>query len=185
MHQLFLLAAVVVSALAAQTKAVGPKAPPPPPEEGRANLILGGGLGDKNPDIRKQAVAALGLIGPREPYISQINNALKDKDVYVRLAAVSSLVDIKDKGTIPALENALNDDAPEVSFSAARALWTLDDAGGRAALLAVLSGESKTSSKFLTAQKKDILRMFHTPKKLIIFAMQHGVGFSPAPRVRQ
>ncbi len=181
MRQLVLLTAVVVSTLAAQTKAVGPKPPPPPPEEGRANLILETGLGDKNPDIRKQAVAALGLIGPREPYISQINNALKDKDVYVRLAAVSSLVDIKDKGTIPALENALNDDAPEVSFSAARALWTLDDAGGRAALLAVLSGESKTSSKFLTAQKRDMLRMFHTPKTLMMFALKQGVGLAPVP----
>ena len=41
------------------------------------------GLGDKNPDVRKQAVAALGLIGPREPYISEINNALSDKVTYM------------------------------------------------------------------------------------------------------
>ena len=181
MRPLVLLAAVSVTMLAAQTNSVGPKAPPPPPEEGRANLIFGTALGDKNPDIRKQAVAALGLIGPREPYITEVYNGLRDKDVYVRLAAVASLVDIKDKGTISALEKALNDEAPEVGFSAARALWTLDDPGGRAALLAVLSGESKTSSKFLTAQKRDMLRMFHTPRTLMLFALKQGVGMVPVP----
>src|SRR6266849_6759915 len=181
MLQLVLLAAVAVSTLAAQTKAIGPKAPAPPPEEGQANLILGNALGDKNPDIRKQAVAALGLIGPREPYISQIYTGLKDKDVYVRLAAIASLVDIKDKGTIPALVAALDDDAPEVSFAAARALWTLGDPGGRTALLAVLSGESKTSSTSLTAKKRDMLRMFHTPKTLMMFALKQGVGLAPVP----
>ena len=77
------------------------------PEENRANLILNEGLGNKNPDVRKQAVAALGLIGPREPYISQIDNALSDKDVYVRLSAVASIVDLKDKGTADLLDKAL------------------------------------------------------------------------------
>jgi len=38
-------------------------------------------------------VAALGLIGPREPYLSEIDTALSDKDVYVRLSAIASLVE--------------------------------------------------------------------------------------------
>ncbi len=49
-----------VATLWAQTKAVGRLAPPPSPEENRANVILKEGLADKNPDVRKQAVAALG-----------------------------------------------------------------------------------------------------------------------------
>src|SRR5207245_2918423 len=99
-----LLVCLTTVAVGAQTTRVGPAAPPQSPEESRANLILGTGLGDKNPDIRKQAVAALGLIGPREPYLSQIGNALSDKDVYVRLAAVASLVDLKDKATADTLD---------------------------------------------------------------------------------
>lgn len=181
---LFLLS-LAISTAWGQSKGVGPAAPTTTPEGNRANLILSAALGDKNPDVRKQAVAALGLIGAREPYISQIYTGLKDKDVYVRLAAVASLVDTKDKGTIPALVKALDDDAPEVSFSAARALWTLGDPGGRTALLAVLSGESKTTSKFLTAQKRDMLRMFHTPKTLMMFALKQGVGFAPVPGLGQ
>lgn len=164
-----------------QSKSVGPPAPPPTPEQNRANLLLGAGLGDKNPDVRKQAVAALGLIGPREPYLSQINNAISDKDVYVRLAAVASLVDLKDKGTADILDKALHDSAPEVSFAAAKALFGLDDPRGRAALLAILQGEAKTQSGFLTAEKRDTLRLVHIPKGMMLFAIKSGIGFAPVP----
>src|SRR6202049_5081178 len=126
-----------------QTKAVGPSAPPPSPEDNRANLILNEGLANKNPDVRKQAVAALGLIGPREPYLSEIAAALSDKDVYVRLSAIASLVDLKDKGTADMLNQALSDSTPEVSFAAAKALFGLGDPRGRAALLAILDREAK------------------------------------------
>ncbi len=131
MRRLALAVFWVASVSWGQDKKVGPAAPPPTPEENRANLLLATGLGDKNPDTRKQAVASLGLIGPREPYITEINNAISDKDMYVRLAAVASLVDLKDKGTADMLDKALHDVAPEVSFAAAKALFGLDDERGR------------------------------------------------------
>ena len=166
-----------------QSKSVGPPAPPPSPEENRANLILNEGLASKNPDIRKQAVAALGLIGPREPYISDIAAALSDKDVYVRLSAVASIVDLKDKGTADLLNKALDDGAPEVSFAAAKALFGLGDPRGRTAMLAILQRESKTQSSFLTAQKRDTLRLVHIPKGMMLFALKSGIGFAPIPGV--
>lgn len=174
---LFFLA---VCAAGAQSK-VGPPAPPPTPEETRANQILSVALADKNPDVRKQAVAALGLIGPREPYLSQIATALSDKDIYVRLSAVASLVDLKDKATAEHLNKALDDNAPEVSFAAAKALLGLGDPRGRTAMLAILQREAKTQSNFLTVQKRDTLRLFHTPKGMLIFALKQGVGFAPVP----
>ncbi|MDP9115643.1 MAG: HEAT repeat domain-containing protein [Acidobacteriota bacterium] len=164
-----------------QAQNVGPAAPPPTAEETRANVLLNAGLGDKNPDVRKQAVAALGLIGPREPYISQINNAISDKDVYVRLAAVASLVDLKDKGTADLLDKALHDTAAEVSFAAAKALFGLDDPRGRAALIAILEREAKTHSNFLTAERRDTLRLVHIPKGMMLFAIKNGIGFAPVP----
>lgn len=175
---------LLLSSLAgAQAPPVGPVAPPKSSEENRADSILSTALTDKNPDIRKQAVAALGLIGPREPYISQIGKALSDKDVYVRLAAVASLVDLNDKGTADTLDKALGDEAPEVSFAAARALFTMEDARGRTALVAILEKEAKTGSGFLTAQKRDMLRMFHTPKNLMMFALRQGAVMAPVPGV--
>jgi HEAT repeat protein len=166
-----------------QSKSVGPPAPPPSPEEIRANLILKEGLASKNPDVRKQAVAALGLIGPREPYLSEIATALSDKDVYVRLSAIASIVDLKDKGTADLLDKALSDSTPEVSFAAAKALFGLGDPRGRTALLAILDREAKTQSNFLTAQKRDTLRLVHIPKGMMLFAIKNGIGFAPVPGI--
>ncbi len=147
----------------------------------RANALLDAGLKDKNPDTRVQAVQALGLVGPREPYISQLEAMLADKDVLVRLATIASLVDLKNKRTVGSLQMALNDEAPEVGFAAAKALWSLKDPAGKAALVSVLSGETKTSSSFMTKQKRDALRMLHTPRPLFFFALKTGVGIAPVP----
>jgi HEAT repeat protein len=79
------------------------------------------------------------------------------------------------------LQRALESDVPEVSFAAAKALWTLNRPIGREALVSVLSGETKTSSGFVTKQKRDALRMLHTPKTMFLFALQQGASFAPVP----
>src|ERR1700693_2043495 len=172
-----------VLTLSAQSQRVGTPPPPPSPEENRANLILNEGLANKNPDVRKQAVAALGLIGPREPYLSEIAAALSDKEFYGRLSAIASIVDLKDKGTADLLNQALSDSTPEVSFAAAKALFGLGDPRGRAAMLAILDRETKTQSNFLTAQKRDTLRLVHIPKGMMMFAIKNGIGFAPVPGI--
>ncbi len=149
----------------------------------RAQNYLAASLKDKNPDSRKQAVEALGLVSPREPYLSQLEAMLDDKDVEVRLATITSLLDLKNPRTVPALRKALDSDVPEVSFAAAKALWTLDKPVGREALVSVLSGDTKTSSGFITKQKREALRMMHTPKTMFLFALQTGAGFAPVPGV--
>jgi HEAT repeat protein len=168
-----------------------PKAPgirPPEPEPSapmlaKADKLLADGLKDKNPDTRKEVVAAIGLAGTREPYLGEIHGALEDKDLYVRLAAVASLVDLEHKESAPGLIKALYDETPEVSFAAAKALWQLGDPTGRAALLGVISGDTKTSSGALTAKKRDMLRMFQTPRTLVLFAIRQGSGMVPFPGV--
>jgi HEAT repeat protein len=143
--------------------------------------LLAASLKDKNPDTRKQAVQSLGLVSPHEPYLSQLEAMLDDKDLEVRLATITSLVDLKNPRTVPALQKALNSNVPELSFAAAKALWTLDEALGKDALLDVLSGETKTSSGFITKQKRDALRMLHTPKTMFMFALRQGAIFAPVP----
>jgi HEAT repeat protein len=75
---------------------------------------------------------------------------LQDKDVEVRQAVVASLADVKSERATAALHKALENAVPEVSFAAAKALWARHDRAGRAALLAVLAGESKSSSNFFS-----------------------------------
>jgi HEAT repeat protein len=147
----------------------------------KAESILNDALSDRNPDTRKQAVQALGLVSLNGAYLTQLEGMLTDRDVEVRVAAINTLVDLKNKRTVPALKKTLDDDVPEVSFAAAKALWLLNEPAGREALVAVLSGESKTSSGFVTRQKRDALRMLHTPKTAFLFALREGASIAPVP----
>jgi HEAT repeat protein len=155
--------------------------PAPVSTHEQARGLLDNALKDKNPNTRKDAVEALGLVSPSEPYLSQLEAMLDDKDVEVRLATITSLVDLKNQRTIPTLQKALKSDVPEVSFAAAKALWALDDPSGREALVSVLNGETKTASGFIAKQKREGLRMLHTPQTLIMFAVKQGAVFAPVP----
>jgi HEAT repeat protein len=147
----------------------------------RARDLLDKSLKDKNPETRTHAVQALGLVSASEPYISQLEAMLDDKDVGVRMAAITSLVDLKNPRTVATLLKALDSEVPEVSFAAAKALWALDEPSGREALISVLGGETKTSSSFITKQKRDALRMLHTPQTMFMFALKEGAVFAPFP----
>ena len=149
--------------------------------EDRCNDLLQQALENKNPDTRKQAVIALSLAATDGPAFAKLQDMLQDKDVQVREAAVASLTEVKTDTARAALRKALDDDVPEVSFAAAKALWALHDPAGEQALLAVLARESKTSSGYISQQKRDALRMLHTPRVLFLYAFRQGMGFVPLP----
>ena len=143
--------------------------------------ILQQALKDKNPDTRKQAVAALSLAVSRGPLVPELISMLDDKDVAVRLATVTSLVEVTTKQSQDALRRALGDKVPEVHFAAAKALWALHDPQGEQALLAILEGDAKASSGLLTREKRQAAHMLHTPRTLLLFALIQGAGFAPVP----
>ena len=176
-----LIGLIIISSGAAQTPP--PKTAPlaAPNVKDQAWGYVTEALRDKNPDTRVQAVQSMGLIGAHEPYVAALIGMLDDKDVEVRVATVTSLVDLKNKDTIAALKRALDDEVPEVSFAAAKALWALKDTDGEDALMAVLSGELKSSSKFLDKKKREALRIFHTPRSLMMFAIKTGAALAPVP----
>jgi HEAT repeat protein len=172
---LLLLALAIVGGVRAATPATGQ----------RCNDLLKQALENKNPDTRKQAVVALSLAAARDPVFTSLQGMLQDKDVEVRLAAVASMAEVKTPSALAALRQALNDEVPEVSFSAAKALWILHDPAGEEALLSVLSRQTKASSNYFSKQKRDALRMIHTPRTLFLFAARTGVGFAPVPGLGQ
>jgi len=151
----------------------------------RCNDMLRQALENKNPDTRKQAVVALSLAATRDSAYAKLEGMLQDQDVEVRLAAVASLAEVKTDNALAGLRRALNDDVPEVSFAAAKALWALHDPAGEQALLAVLGRQTKTSSNYFTKQKRDALRMIHTPRVLFLYAVRQGAGFAPVPGLGQ
>jgi HEAT repeat protein len=148
----------------------------------RCDDMLRQALENKNPDTRKQAVVALSLSATTgEPAFAKLEGMLKDPDVEVREAAVASLSEVKTDSARAALRKALADDIPEVSFAAAKALWAMQDPAGEQALLAVLSRQTKTSSTYISKQKRDAMRMMHTPRVLFLFAFRQSLGFVPVP----
>ena len=145
----------------------------------QCNDILRQALAASNPDTRRQAVLALSIVGAR--FVSVLQGMLQDKDVQVRLATVESLADVRSKGATAALRMALDDEVPEVTFAAAKALWGLNDAVGKQELLAVLQGESKSASGVFSKQKRDTLRQMHMPQGILMLAVRQGMGFVPVP----
>jgi HEAT repeat protein len=143
--------------------------------------ILQQALASKNPDTRKAAVVALSLAANDNPLLAELTGMLDDKDVPVRIAVVTSLAEIKTKAATAALEKALHDDVPEVSFAAAKALYSRGSPDGKAALLSVLAKETKASSGFFSSERREALRMMHTPRTTFIYALRQGLGFVPLP----
>jgi HEAT repeat protein len=135
-------------------------------------------LHSKNPDTRREAVSALSIIGSKHPYQDRLEAMLNDKDVPVRLAAVTSLAEAKDA---PALRVALDDSTPEVRFAAAKALFNMNDPAARAALIRILKGDSKTASNFIVQQERAGLRTLQTPKPMVVMAVRYSTAFAPVP----
>ncbi len=132
----------------------------------RAHTLLDEALRAKNPETRKAAVEALSLVGSRQPFAGRLESMLTDKDVPVRLATIQALVEARTPHSADVLRSALADRVPEVRFAAAKALFALNDPAGREALIAVLNGETKTSSGFAAGQIREGLRLIETPKPL-------------------
>lgn len=168
MKSIWMLAALAWAAGAATNRA-------------ECNDLLQHALQATNPDTRKSAVVALSLAANNDPLLNQLAGMLDDKDVQVRVAVVTSLTEIKTKAATAALLKALKDEVPEVSFAAAKALYLRGAPEGHAALLSVLQKETKSSSGFFTAQMREAVRMMHTPRATIFYALRQGLGFVPLP----
>jgi len=153
----------------------------PPDTLARCRGILDEAVQEHNPDVRKEAVEALSLVGLRDSALKSLAPMLDDHDVPVRIAVVTTLADFKDARTIPLLKKALEDPVPEVDFTAAKVLYQLHDPAGEQFLLAVVSKESKASSGYISIEKRTAFRMLHTPTKLFTFIAIQAAGFAPVP----
>lgn len=143
--------------------------------------LLQKALDSKNPDTRKAAVVSLSLGATDAALLKQLTAMLDDKDVEVRVAVVVGLTEIRNKQATVELRKALADPVPEVSFAAAKALYSRGDPEGRDALLSVLAKETKPSSGFITSQMRTAIRMMHTPRTTFLYALRQGLGFVPLP----
>lgn len=137
---------------------------------------------DKNPDVRRESALAMSLLNSSRFVLAELGPLVQDKDVSVRVAAVSALGDLRSRQAIPLLNEALNDPVPEVSMAAAKALFELHQPQGEQYLLAAVSGQTKAASSYITTQMRTTLRLLHTPTKLFTVAALGAAGMMvPVP----
>lgn len=142
---------------------------------GTAWKLLEDGLASGKPQIRIDAVSALGTLGATGKSRSMMEKALKDKERDVRLSAVIALGSSKSRSVIPLLQDALdNDGAPEVGYAAATALWKMHDHSGEDVLFGVLSGQLKTHQGLVGSEMHTASRDLHDPAVLARIGAEQG-----------
>src|SRR5277367_1080299 len=158
----FLVAGLAIAFLCAPTAPAQTGAGDPNVQ--KAKDILLKGVASGNPDTRSLAVMSASLIGDRSEVLTKLYSMLEtDKDVPTRVTIIATLGSFNNPAVIPSLQKALKDPVPEVDLAAALALAGLKQPDGKAFLLDALAGTQKTTSSFMSSEKRSLARMVHTP----------------------
>lgn len=93
---------------------------------------------------------------------------------------------------MPKLRRALDDEAAEVSFSAARVLWEMGDRSGRLVLIEVLAGEKGATAGAAQGKVQEFKKKLKNPASLAMFGIKQagvlgpfGIGLSLAEELRK
>ena len=138
--------------------------------------VLAHGVADNKVSKRTNAIVALGTIGARPEVVRLIEAGLADKDSDVRRIAAATLGEIRARRSIPKLKQAVEDDAPEVSFTAATALWQMGDRTGRSIFLDVLAGDRSTSRGIVRGSLRGARKKLQDPSALALTGVKEGAG---------
>jgi HEAT repeat protein len=148
----------------------------------RAWRILTEGVNAKKFSDRIIALKAMADLGPNPKGVRLLEALLKDRDPDLRAQAATTLGAMKSRVALPALRVALNDEAPQVSFAAAKSLWQLGDNAGRRVLLNVLQGDKGTKDGFVASHKREAQHELEDKKSLVVMGAEKSAGqFLPGP----
>jgi HEAT repeat protein len=154
-------------------------------------LVLNEALKGDDTAKRTEAVAALSVAGPNAP-IGVIEKLMQDRESSVRQAAIVALGELRSRRSMPKLRRALDDEAAEVSFSAARVLWEMGDRSGRLVLIEVLAGEKGATAGAAHGKVQEFKKKLKNPASLALFGIKQagvlgpfGIGLSLAEELRK
>jgi hypothetical protein len=129
----------------------------------------------KHPEIRIQALAALGTLGANHHAETLITAAMKDPDVDVRTASVLAAGQTKNRNLTTSIRAMLDDKEPQVAFAAATTLWKMNDRSGEDILLAVVNGDRRATDGLKDSAMHTMSKDLHSPSTLArIGALQAG-----------
>jgi HEAT repeat protein len=129
----------------------------------------------KHPDVRIQALAALGTLGVNAQAETLIVAAMKDPDVDVRTASVLAAGQTKNRNLTTNLRNMLDDKEPQVAFASATTLWKMNDRSGEDILIAVVDGDRKATAGLKDSTMHTMNKDLHSPSTMArLGALQAG-----------
>jgi HEAT repeat protein len=156
--------------------------PPASPQSGgqvdtqkQAWDILEGGAHGSNMDKRANAIQALGLDSGDLAAVRLAEEALVDKEAYVRAAAAKALGALGSTESIPKLQNLVNDKDISVALAVGHALVQLKSNSGYDVYYSIVAGVRKGRTSLITEE----LNQMKTPERAIRFAFDQGIGFLP------
>jgi HEAT repeat protein len=147
----------------------------------RAWLMLIRGASDEKAEKRIEALSALGTVRRNREAEKFLENALRDEDRDVRQMSATTLGEMRSRNSIPKLKQALEDEAPEVVFAAARSLWMMGEKNGRGVLVEVLAGERAAGRGVVSEKMSQMRKMLSSPKGLVLFGVREAVGSVAGP----
>lgn len=135
----------------------------------------------KHPDLRIQALAALGLMGSNPHSVDLITSTLTDANMDVRAAGALAAGQTKAPAIAAALRRTMDDKEPQVAFAAALALWKMGDQSGEDILLAVVDGERSANATLMNGTMHSMNKDLHDPAKLARIGAMQGAGMLLGP----
>lgn len=135
----------------------------------------------KHPDLRVQALAALGTLGSNTRSVHLIVTTLSDTDLDVRTAAVLTAGQTGDRNLTTNLRNMLDDKEPQVAFAAASTLWKMNDRSGEDILLAVANGDRKDTAGLKDSTLHKVGKDLHRPATLARLGALQGAAILMGP----
>jgi len=126
-------------------------------------------------DKRANAIQALGLDVGDPPAVRLAEDALEDKEAYVRAAAAKALGALGSTESIPKLQNLVTDKDISVALAVGHALVQLKSNSGYDVYYSLVVGVRKGRTSLVTEE----LNQMKTPERAIRFAFDQGIGFLP------
>jgi HEAT repeat protein len=134
----------------------------------------------KHPDVRIQALAALGTLNNARAE-NLITATMKDPDYDVRTASILAAGQTKDRNLTTPIRNMLDDNEPQVAFTAATTLWKMNDHSGEDILVAVVNGERKAKAGLRDSTRHTISKDLHSPSTLARIGALQGASMLLGP----
>lgn len=135
----------------------------------------------KQTQTRIVAMAALGTMDSDAHAATLIREAMTNPELEVRTAAILAAGQTKNRALIPALRERLNDQEPQIVFTAAVTLWKMNDRSGEKFLKAVADGDRKATPGLMHGAKNDMNKELHNPQAMATLGATTGASILLGP----